>query len=131
MILTPDEIAFLDAYCFEGTESPFGGAATNVMASIGVHDGDTLNIQWAYLLDRPPSGPVIGNASKVAPPLPWPSREAVLQREEEIRAIREERQNRSKRMSGAIVSGNPSTVRLNSGAESTLGGPGQRVEVEQ
>ena len=94
MILKPDEIAFLDAYCFEGTEPPFGGAATDVMASIGVHDGDTLNIQWAYLLDKPPSGPVIGNASTVAPPLPWPNREAVLRRDKEIRAIREETQKK-------------------------------------
>src|ERR1700730_3283305 len=100
MILTPDEIAFLDAYCFEATELPFGGAATDVMASIGVHDGDTLNIQWAYLLDKLPSGPVIGNASKVAPPLPWPNREAVVRRDEEIRAIREQAQNRSKGLSG-------------------------------
>jgi len=119
MILTPDEIAFLDTYCFEGTEPPFGGPATDVMASTGVHDGDTLNIQWAYLLDRPPSGPVIGRASKVAPPLPWPNREAVLRRDEEIRAIREKTQNRGKRLSGAIVNCNPSTVGLDSGADST------------
>jgi hypothetical protein len=129
MILTPDEIAFLDAYCFEGTEPPFGGAATDVMASIGVHDGDTLNIQWAYLLlATPPSGPVIGNASKVAPHLPWPSREAVLRRDEEIRAIREETQNRGKRLSGATVNGNPLTARLNSGGGSGLV---RRLEVEQ
>ena len=89
MILTPEEISFLDVYCYEGTQPPFGGPATKVMASIGVHDGDTLNLQWAYLRDRPPTGPVIGKGSKIAPPLPWPNREAVLRRDAEIQAVRE------------------------------------------
>ena len=90
MILTREEIAFLDVYCHEGTEPPFGGPATGALTAIGVHNGDTLNLQWAYLRDQPPTGPVIGNASKVTPPLPWPNREAVLRRDAEIRAIREE-----------------------------------------
>jgi hypothetical protein len=90
MILTREELAFLDVYCHEGTESPFGGPATDVMTRIGVYSGDTRNLQWAYLRDKPPTGPIIGNASKVAPPLPWANREAVLRRDEEIRAIREE-----------------------------------------
>jgi len=89
MILTPEEIAFLDVYCYEGTRPPFGGPASDEMASIGVHDGDTLNIQWAYLRDKPPAGPVIGRASEVAPPLPWANREAVLRRDAEIQAVRE------------------------------------------
>ena len=89
MILTRDEISFLDVYCHEGTEPPFGGPATDALTSIGVHSGDTLNLQWAYLRDKPPTGPVIGNASDLAPPLPWPNREAVLERDAEIRALRE------------------------------------------
>src|SRR5262249_40527132 len=92
MILTPDEIAFLDVYCHEGTEPPFGGPATDALRRIGVKSGDTLNLQWAYLRDKPPTGPVIGHASKVAPPLPWGHREAVLRRDAEIRVIREETQ---------------------------------------
>ena len=92
MILTHEELAFLDAYCHEGTEPPFGGHATAAMTSIGVHSGDTLNLQWAYLRDKPPTGPVIGRASPIAPPLPWPNREAVLARDAEIRALREEMQ---------------------------------------
>jgi hypothetical protein len=92
MILTPGEIAFLDVYCHEGTEPPFGGPATDAMTRLGVHSGDTLNLQWAYLRDKPPTGPVIGIASAIAPPLPWPDREAVLRRDAEIRALREERQ---------------------------------------
>src|SRR4051812_35489627 len=89
MILTREEIAFLDVYGHEGTELPFGGPATDAMARIGVQSGDTLNIQWAYLRDKPPTGPIIGHASKVAPPLPWANRDAVVQRDAEIRAIRE------------------------------------------
>ena len=70
MILTHDELSFLDVYCHEGTEPPFGGPATDAMTSLGVHSGDTLNLQWAYLRDKRPTGPVIGNASAIAPPLP-------------------------------------------------------------
>ena len=92
MILTREEIAFLDVYCHEGTEPPFGGPATDALRRIGVQSGDTLNLQWAYLRDKPPEGPVIGRASKSAPPLPRANREAVLQRDAEIRAIREETQ---------------------------------------
>src|SRR5437870_505199 len=92
MILTREEIAFLDVYCHEGTEPPFGGPATDALRRIGVQSGDTLNLQWAYLRDKPPTGPIIGHASKVAPPLPWANREAVLRRDAEIRALREELQ---------------------------------------
>ena len=89
MILTREEIGFLDVYCYEGTERPFGGPATDVMRSIGVQNGDTLNLQWASLRDKPPTGPAIRHARKVAPPLPWADRETVLRRDAEIRAIRE------------------------------------------
>jgi hypothetical protein len=92
MILTRDEIAFLDVYCHEGTEPPFGGPATDAMTGISVHSGDTLNLQWAYLRDKPPTGPVIGTASDLAPPLPWPDRAAVLRRDAEIQALREQMQ---------------------------------------
>jgi hypothetical protein len=92
MILTREEITFLDVYCHEGTELPFGGPATDAMTRIGIQNGDTLNLQWAYLRDQPPTGPIIGHASKVAPPLPWANRGVVLQRDAEIRAMREERQ---------------------------------------
>jgi hypothetical protein len=34
-----------------------------------VETGDTINLQWAYLRARPPTGAVIARASKVAPPL--------------------------------------------------------------
>jgi hypothetical protein len=91
MILTREEIAFLDVYCHEGTEPPFGGPATDALRSIGVQNGDTLNLQWAYLRDQPPTSPVIGRAS-TTPPLPWANREAILRRDADIRAIREEKQ---------------------------------------
>jgi hypothetical protein len=96
MILTPKEIAFLDVYCHEGTEPPFGGPATEAMLAIGVHSGDTLNLQWAYLRDQPPSGPNIGKASTVAPPLPWASRDAVLRRDAAMHAIRDEIQRKQR-----------------------------------
>jgi hypothetical protein len=96
MILTRVEVSFLDVYCHEGTEPPFGGPATAALTSISVHSGDTLNLQWAYLRDKPPTGPVIGTASDVAPPLPWPDRQAVLQRDAEIRSLREEVQRTQK-----------------------------------
>lgn len=92
MILSREEIEFLDVYCHEGTELPFGGPATDAMMRIGVQSGDTLNLQWAYLRDKPPTGPAIGKAGKVAPPVPWANREVVLRRDAEVRAIRERMQ---------------------------------------
>jgi hypothetical protein len=93
MILTPEELAFLDIYCHEGSEPPFGGPATESLTSLGVYDGETLNLQWAYLRDAPPTGPVIGHAGTIALPLPWANREAVLRRDAEIRTIRERAQD--------------------------------------
>lgn len=92
MILTREESSFLDVYCYEGAEPPFGGPATDAMRDIGIQSGDTLNLQWAYLRDKPPTGPVIGKPSTNAPPVPWASREAVLRRDAEIGAIREDMQ---------------------------------------
>ena len=100
MILKDEEISFLDVYCYEGTEYPFGGPATDMLTSIGVQSGDTLNLQWAYLRDKPPTGPIIGTARKVAPPLPWANREAVLRRDAEISTIREDLQSER---SGALA----------------------------
>jgi hypothetical protein len=101
MILSRQEIAFLDVYCHEGTEPPFGGPATDALRSIAVASGDTLNLQWAYLRDKPPTGPVIGRASHIAPPLPWANRDMVLRRDAEIRAIREQVQQRSQQQASA------------------------------
>jgi hypothetical protein len=102
MILTRDEVAFLDVYCHEGTEPPFGGPATDTLTSIGAGSGDTLNLQWAYLHDNPPTGPVIGHASDGTVRFPWPNREAVLRRDAEVRILREEIQrSRSRSLASA------------------------------
>jgi hypothetical protein len=95
MFLTPEELSFRDVFSHEGTERPFGGPATEALASIGVHHGDTLNLQWAYLRDKPPTSPAIGSAGSAAPPLPWANRDAVLRRDGEVRALREESQART------------------------------------
>jgi hypothetical protein len=92
MILTREEIAFLDVYCHEGTEPPFGGPATDLLRSLGVQSGDTLNLQWAYLRDKPPTGPTIGIAGTGAPPLPWADRDAILRRDAAILTLREDTQ---------------------------------------
>lgn len=89
MILTPEEVQFLDIYCHEGSEPPFGGPATEALTRIDVGNGETLNLQWAYLRDVPPTGPIIRHAGTTAPPLPWANRDAVLRRDAEIRATRE------------------------------------------
>lgn len=92
MMLTREELAFLDVYCHEGSEPPFGGPATAALKSIGVYSGDTLNLQWAYLRDKPPTSATIGSASQVIPSLPWVNRDAVLRRDAEIGTIRKESQ---------------------------------------
>lgn len=89
MMLTCEEISFLDVYCHEGTEPPFGGPATDALRNLGVESGDTLNLQWAYLRDTPPTSPVIGKPSHIAPHVPWASRGAVLRRDAEIKALRD------------------------------------------
>ncbi len=53
MILTREEIAFLDVYCHEGTEPPFGGPATDAMTSIGVHSGDTSTFNGPTFVINP------------------------------------------------------------------------------
>jgi hypothetical protein len=45
------------------------------------------------LREKPPTGPTIGSATEAGPPLPWANREAVLRRDAEIRALREETQH--------------------------------------
>lgn len=104
MILTREELSFLDVYCHEGTEPPFGGPAKNAVSRIGVQDGATLNLQWAYLRDKPPTGPTIGKALELVPALPWANRESVLRREKEIRTIRGEVQ-RGRGINGALQEG--------------------------
>jgi hypothetical protein len=71
VILTREEMSFLGVYCYEGTELPFGGPATSAMRSIGIQSGDTLNLQWAYLRDKPPASPTIGKPSSIAPLCRW------------------------------------------------------------
>jgi hypothetical protein len=93
MILTREELAYLDVYCHDCTEPSVGGPATDALRRIGVHNGDTLNLQWAYWRDQPPTSPVIGRASQVVPSLPWANREAVLRRDAEIGAIRQQAQH--------------------------------------
>jgi hypothetical protein len=93
MILTREETAFLEAYCHEGTEAPFGGPATDAMTSIGAGSGDTLNLRWAYLRENPPTGPVIGKRSDGTVRIPWPNREAMIRRDGEIQLVREQIQS--------------------------------------
>lgn len=93
MLLTQLEKEFLDVFLHEATTSPFfKGPATKSLHAIGVEYCDLSFIAWAYERDVPRTSFEIGHAADVAPPLPWANREAVLQRNEEIRRIWEERQ---------------------------------------
>jgi hypothetical protein len=87
-ILTAEEKQFLDVFLHEATTSPFfNGPATKALYGIGVEYNDIPYIAWAYERDVPRTSFEIGHSATVAPPLPWTTSEAVLQRNTEIQRI--------------------------------------------
>jgi hypothetical protein len=87
-ILTPQEKEFLDVFLYEATTSPFfNGPATKALHAIGVEYGDVSFLSWAYDKEVPRTSFEWGHAADVSPPLPWPTREAVRERNEEIQGI--------------------------------------------
>jgi hypothetical protein len=90
-ILRPEEKEFLDVFLHEATTSPFfNGPATKALYAIGVEYRDISYLAWAYNHEVPRTSFEWGHAAEVAPPLPWPNREAVLRRNEEIQRIWEQ-----------------------------------------
>ena len=86
-LLTAEERPFLDVFLHEATTPPFTGPATEALHKIGVEYGDISYIAWAYEQEVPRTGFALGHAADVAPPLPWPTRESALRRNEEIQRI--------------------------------------------
>lgn len=90
-ILTRQEKEFLDVFLHEATTSPFfKGPASQALFAIGVEYKDISFISWAYEHEVPRTSLEWGHAAEVAPPLPWPNRESVSQRNEEIQRIWEQ-----------------------------------------
>jgi hypothetical protein len=89
-ILTPQEKTFLDVFLHEATTAPFTGPATQALHVIGVEYRDISYLAWAYEQDVPRNSFDWGHSADVAPPLPWTSREAALQRDKEIQGIWEQ-----------------------------------------
>src|SRR5712691_2039097 len=84
-ILTPEEKQFLDVFLHEATTSPFfNGPATKALYAIGVEYRDISFIAWAYNQEVPRTTFEWGHSADVAPPLPWPTREAAQLRDMEI-----------------------------------------------
>jgi hypothetical protein len=94
-LLTPEEKQFLDVFLLEATTAPFTGAATKAIHGIGVEYGDISFLAWAYEQEVPRTGFAVGHPAEVAPPIPWPNRQAALRRNEEIRSIWEQRRRGS------------------------------------
>ena len=91
-ILTPEEKEFLDVFLHEATTSPFfNGPATKALYGIGVEYSDISYIAWAYQQEVPRTSFEWGHSADVAPPLPWPTREAVLRRNKELQRIWEQK----------------------------------------
>ncbi len=90
-ILTPAEKAFLDIFLYEATTSPFTGPATKALHEIGIEYEDISFIAWAYEQEVPRTGFAWGHYASVAPLCPWASREAILQRDKEIRHLWEQK----------------------------------------
>ena len=92
LILTQEEKEFLDVFLHEATTSPFfNGQASKALYAIGAEYKDISYIAWAYDQEVPRSSVEWGHPAKVAPPLPWTTRESVLRRNQEIQRIWEER----------------------------------------
>jgi hypothetical protein len=96
MILNPQERAFLDVFLYEATSSPFTGPATQALHKIGVEYKDIAYLAWAYEQDVPRTDIAIGQASAVAPPMPWTSQEAALLRNQEIQHLWEQQRRGSR-----------------------------------
>jgi hypothetical protein len=94
-LLTPVEHRFLEIFLHEATTSPFTGPATTALHHIGVEYGDISHIAWAYEQDSPRTDFAIGHAAPTSPPLPWPNRSSALRRNQEIKRIWEQRQQKS------------------------------------
>src|SRR5437899_12504119 len=87
-VLTPQEREFLDVFLHEATTSPFfKGPATKALYAIGVEYKDVSYLAWAYQQEVPRTSFEWGHSADVAPPLPWPTREAVLRRNQEIQRL--------------------------------------------
>ncbi len=90
-ILTPAEKEFLDVFLHEATTSPFfNGPATKALYALGVEYRDISYLAWAYDREVPRTAFGWGHAADTAPPLPWTTRESVLQRNQEIKGIWEQ-----------------------------------------
>jgi hypothetical protein len=85
-ILSTTERDFLAAYLHEATTSPFfAGPASKAIQAIGVEYHDISYLAWAYEQDVPRTRFEVGFAADTTPSLPWPNREAVLRRNNEVR----------------------------------------------
>jgi len=91
MILTLQEKSFLDVFLHEATTGPFRGPATEALHGIGVEYRDIAYLAWAYHKEVGATILGWGHSAEVSPPLPWPTREAVLRRNQEIQRICEQR----------------------------------------
>jgi hypothetical protein len=101
-ILTPEEIEFLDVFLHEATTSPFfSGPATKALHAIDAEYRDISYLAWAYNHEVPRTSFEWGHAAAEAPPLPWPTREAVLRRDQEIQHIRERQREPTSTQAGA------------------------------
>lgn len=84
MLLTTIEKRFLDVFVHEATHSPFTGPATKLLHSIGVEYGDISHVAWAYEQDVPRTSFELGHSAAISPPLPWPNRNAALERDPDL-----------------------------------------------
>src|SRR5438876_603887 len=89
-MLTPQEKSFLDVFLHEATTSPLTGPATQALHQLGVEYRDISHLAWAYNQDVPRTSFGWGQSAEMAPPLPWPTRESVLRRDQEIQRIWEQ-----------------------------------------
>ena len=94
-LLTPEEKRFLDVFLHEATTPPFTGPATEALHQIGVEYGEMSFIAWAYEREVPRTSFEVGHSADEAPPNPWSCRDVVLQRNEQIRRVWEQKRKQA------------------------------------
>lgn len=99
-LLAAEEKRFLDVFLHEATTAPFTGPATKALHEIDVEYGDVSYLAWAYEQDVPRTGFTVGHAADVSPPLPWPSRDVALRRNQELLRVWERRRQSSTELLG-------------------------------
>ena len=86
MPLTINERDFLAAFIHEAVTDPFKGPATDLLHRKGIYYDDVLHLMTAYYREHAPDQEGLGGKhDSDPPPPPWPDRQSVMRRDQELK----------------------------------------------